>query len=279
MVVIKSALFKKNIEEMVIQSTHLEQSLFNYFISNIITFKPPPSLTNSKNGKKQKTVKFSGVNQVYLIHTIDEIKEFLPDMYWKYDVQTNNDDYSCKNGEEEFFPLTRKKFVYERIAYATRSGDDRSRETKVSTTPEPNKTTPIVIPNYLYSTTQPNNLSETIERNTPPSKNILHLSTNNMFRDKVASCIFNTTCFDTNKRNDDVFKENTNSLPLILNELGIKENVAFSSIPFRKIQSSPELFAPTIPSFSYPLHSSNYKLLSKDKIPTMFDGIQCHIKV
>lgn len=267
MVVIKSAFLKKNIEEMVIQSTHLEQSLFNYFVSNIITFKPPSSLTTLKNGKKQKTVKFSGINQVYLIHTIDEIKEFLPDMYWKYDVQTDNDDNSYKNVKEDFLPLTRKKFVYEpkhkikctpehKIKYTPEHKIKYIPEHKIKCTPQQNKTKPVVMPNYLYGATQPNNLSENIERNTP-SESILHLSTNDMFRDKVASCIFNTACFDMNKRNDDVFKENTNSLPLILNELGIKENVVFS----------------------YPLHSSKYKLLSKDKIPTMFDGIQCHIKV
>lgn len=271
MVVIKSALLKKNIEEMVIQGTHLEQSLFNYFISNIITFKPPPSLTALKNGKKQKTVKFSGVNQVYLIHTIDEFKEFLPDMYWKYDIETDDVNSSYKNVKEGFLPLTRKKFVYERNTGAKSAGDDRIFRNeieenerkfkyitpKIKYTPEPNKTKPIVIPNNLYSTTQPSNLYENIKINTPPSKSIIHLSTSNMFRDKVASCIFNTACLNTNKRNGDVFKENTNSLPLTLNELGIKENIVFS----------------------YPLHSSKYKLLSKDKIPTMFDGIQCHIKV
>jgi hypothetical protein len=50
-------------------------------------------------------VRFSEVNQVYLIHTIDEIKEYLPDMYWKFEKKTklNND----------FLPLKRQKFVYE----------------------------------------------------------------------------------------------------------------------------------------------------------------------
>jgi hypothetical protein len=292
MVVIKSAFLKKNIEEMVVQTSHFEQSLFNYFISNIITF----NSTSPKNGKKQKTVKFSGVNQVYLIHTIDEIKEFLPDMYWKYDIQTDNDDYIYKNVEKDFLPLTRKMFVYEKIIgndRIFRNGMEENEtnppikypyteinrteppikypHTEINRTEPPikyphteinhteqAKATPIIIPNYLYSTTTPPNyLSKTTERNTPPSKRIFHLSTNYMFRDKVASCIFNTACFDTNNRNDDVFKENTNSLPLTLNELGIDENIVFS----------------------YPLHSSKYKLLTKDKIPSMFDGIQCHVKV
>lgn len=247
MVVIKPAVLKKNIQEIVTQSTHLEQSLFNYFISNIITFKPPSSLTSFKNGKKQKTVKFSGINQVYLIHTIDEIKEFLPDMYWKYDVQTDNDDYSYKNVEKGFLPLTRKRFVYDPSTKTANHTEPitnpamKCRESSAKYT-EQNKTPPIVIPSYS---------PEKIERNTP------HLSTNYMFRDKIASCIFNTCCFDTNKCNDDVFKEDTNSLPLILNELGITESIVFS----------------------YPLHTPRYKLLPRDKIPTMFDGIQCHVKV
>jgi hypothetical protein len=236
---------------VVIQSTHLEQSLFNYFISNIITFKPRPSLATFKHGKKQKTVKFSGINQVYLIHTIDEIKEFLPDMYWKYDAQIDDDDYNYKNVEKEFLPLTRNRFVYDlntknihpNAKYATHAElNAGNTDPSVKRTTKQSKTPSIVIPPYLI---------ENIERNTP------HLSANCMFPDKIASCIFNTGCFDMNKCNDDVFKENTNSLPLILNELGMTENVVFS----------------------YPLHSSKYKLLPKDKIPTMFDGIQCHVKV
>lgn len=56
-----------------------------------------------KKEKKSKSVKFSGINQVYLIYTIDEIKEYLPDMYWKFDKKPNN----------QFLPLKRNEFVYE----------------------------------------------------------------------------------------------------------------------------------------------------------------------
>jgi len=313
MVVIKSALLNKNIKDILVQSTQHDQSLFNYFISNIIPF----SSTSPKIGKKHKSVKFSGINRVYLIHTIDEIKEFLPDMYWKYDIEKSGGmfkdheiefllysreqsseacknierdthDYSNTHFEKDFLPLTRNEFVYEpKVKYI-------KPEYKPTCIIETNKTLPILIPNYVYNTTQLKNSTKNIEKprgvvkdhdagfilysgerpqgghrsienpggvvfshRSSPTKGILHLSTNYTFRDKVASCIFNTNCFNTNNCNDDVFKENTNSLPLILNELGINENVVFS----------------------YPLHSSNYKLLSKDKIPSMFDSIQCHVKV
>jgi hypothetical protein len=55
--------------------------------------------------KKNKNVKFSGINQVYLIYTIDEIKEYLPDMYWNFDTK--------KNINTNFIPLRRNEFVYE----------------------------------------------------------------------------------------------------------------------------------------------------------------------
>lgn len=254
MVVIKSAFLKKNLEELVVQNQY---PLFNYFITNIITL---------KNGKKQKSVKFSGVNQVYLIHTIDEIKEFLPDMYWKYDILKNTEErnkvgfyclpesdrrqvvnkqphynYSFFQKEKRFIPLTRKNFVY-----------------------EPKKTPPIVI---QTNSLKPHSLS----LHSPPHPS--NIKTHTSF------CVINTTeckeveiyylpksvqrklisnlCFDINKCNDNIFKENTNSLPLLSNELDINENVVFS----------------------YPPYSAKYKLLDKDKIPHMFDGIQCHTKV
>lgn len=81
--------------------------------------------------KRQKKVKFSNIKQVYLINTIEEIKEYLPDMYWKYDkptmlyLQRHNDNLQLqpnahtKNVEmttttvtDGFIPLTRKEFVY-----------------------------------------------------------------------------------------------------------------------------------------------------------------------
>jgi hypothetical protein len=51
--------------------------------------------------KKPKKVQFSKKNQIYLIHTIEEIKEYLPDMYWKYD------------NTREFLPLKRNEFIFE----------------------------------------------------------------------------------------------------------------------------------------------------------------------
>jgi len=267
MVVIKSAFLTKNLEEMIVQSQY---PLFNYFISNIITL---------KNGKKQKSVKFSGVNQVYLIHTIDEIKEFLPDMYWKYDILKNTEErnkvgfyclpesdrrelvknqshYCFFQKEKSFVPLTRKKFVY-----------------------EPKKTPPIIIQTNPFKKTpitshnqHPSSSSSSSSLSSSPSSLSPHKSfclINTKERNKVEIYYspesdrrelisnLNTTCFDTNKRNDNIFKENTNSLPLISNELDINENVVFS----------------------YPPHSTKYKLLHKDKIPHMFDGIQCHTKV
>jgi hypothetical protein len=260
MVVIKSAFLTKNLEEMIVQNQY---PLFNYFISNIITL---------KNGKKQKSVKFSGVNQVYLIHTIDEIKEFLPDMYWKYDIMKNTEErnkvgfyclpesdrrelvknqthynYSFFQREKNFVPLTRKKFVY-----------------------EPKNTPPIVIqtnslktssssPKQSPSSSSPSSLSPNKSFcliNTKERKKVeIYYSPESDRRELISN--LNTTCFDTNKRNDNIFKENTNSLPLISNELDINENIVFS----------------------YPPHSTKYKLLHKDKIPHMFDGIQCHTKV
>ena len=83
--------------------------------------------------KKQKKVKFSNIKQVYLINTIEEIKEYLPDMYWKYDnykptslylqryndnlqlqpiIYNKNIDIARATRTDGFFPLTRKEFVY-----------------------------------------------------------------------------------------------------------------------------------------------------------------------
>ena len=75
--------------------------------------------------KKQKKVKFSNIKQVYLINTIEEIKEYLPDMYWKYDNYKPTSLYLQRDNLQlqpiiykknieiaTGFPLTRKEFVY-----------------------------------------------------------------------------------------------------------------------------------------------------------------------
>jgi hypothetical protein len=59
-----------------------------------------------KKTKNLKNVRFSEINQVYLIHTIDEIKEYLPEMYWNFEKNS-------KLNNEIFLPLKRQTFVYE----------------------------------------------------------------------------------------------------------------------------------------------------------------------
>jgi hypothetical protein len=59
------------------------------FISPICTnFKINPIFY----GIYKKKVKFAKKNQIYLIHTIDEIKEYLPDLYWNYDITFGNEN-------------------------------------------------------------------------------------------------------------------------------------------------------------------------------------------
>ena len=87
--------------------------------------------------KKQKKVKFSGINQIYLIHTNDEIKEYLPDMYWKFD----------KPEKPQFLPLERKEFVFE--LNLSRESKKESNKIKIS------KSTPIPIPMPNISSSYP----------------------------------------------------------------------------------------------------------------------------
>jgi hypothetical protein len=73
--------------------------------------------------KKPKKVKFSAHNQIQLIHTIDEIKEYLPDMYWKFDEQRQQqpkktppspNKYYQNPAHEQYYPLKRNEFIFEK---------------------------------------------------------------------------------------------------------------------------------------------------------------------
>lgn len=80
-------------------TTDIIKILYNFFYKekteNIINIK------NSISSPK-KQVKFSENVEIRFIQTIDEFKEFLPDMYWNYD-----------NKDDTFLPLKHMKFVYE----------------------------------------------------------------------------------------------------------------------------------------------------------------------
>ncbi len=58
---------------------------------NTTTF--TPSIVSVIPTPLKKKVKFASENQIYLIPTNDEIREYLPDMYWRFSDSNNKKNY------------------------------------------------------------------------------------------------------------------------------------------------------------------------------------------